>query len=579
MLQRIFIKDYALIEELNVELDEGLNVITGETGAGKSIVIDALTLLLGYRGDKNNIRQGADKMVVQGLFAIPENKEVKALLSDYGIDPLPDELLLTRQMDRRGRNVCRADSIMLSVSQLRTIGNHLIDIHGQHEHQSLFQKENHRQLLDDFAGDKVNTLRRQISNQANQLKTLAGQIRSLEKDERELNRQKEMMLHESNEIKKASLEPNEEELLLSEKKVLENSEHLYNAASEAYSLLSGDEDMHRGITADLAELIAKINVLIAIDETFANMLPIAENALTELDSFAFELNSYIDNIDFDMSNLDEVEKRLAQIGELKRKYGGSVQEIIDYGKAVEDKIESLLNKDEELAKLQKEYKAVWQNYLSEATELHDLRVATGRVFKKELEKELADLSMEKAVVQVDVQREMKLISPKGQDQVEFLISVNPGIPPKPLRKIASGGEISRIMLSIKSIFGDKDRIQTMIFDEIDTGISGRTAQAVGEKIHELSKTHQIICITHLPQIAAMADKHFQVEKNTDTDSVEVNFESLDEESRVVALAKMLGGAVVTDKTMAHAREMRMFTQPDDVHPVKSEPDARIKNDK
>ncbi len=275
---------------------------------------------------------------------------------------------------------------------------------------------------------------------------------------------------------------------------------------------------------------------------------------------SFEIRSYIDGIDFDMNNLDEVEKRLGVITGLKRKYGSSISEILEYGALLEERLSGLMNRDEQIEKFQKQYKKILRDYESRANALHEMRKKSGQVFKEALERELKDLAMEKTVVQVQISQEKKLISPKGQDQVEFLISVNPGVPPKPLRKIASGGEISRIMLSIKSIFGDRDRIQTMIFDEIDTGISGRTAQAVAEKIFELSKTHQIICITHLPQIASMADKHFLVEKKSDDDSVEVNFGPLGERERQNELARMLSGAEVTQTTLDHAAEMLEMTK-------------------
>lgn len=561
MLLNIVIKNYALIESLNIDLDPGLNVITGETGAGKSIVIDALTLLLGQRGNKSNIRHGADKMVVQGLFDIEGNQAVAAKLAEFGIEPEDGRLILTREIDAKGKNVCRADGIIITVTQLRAIGDNLIDIHGQHEHQSLFQRENHRHLLDDFGGDPAKTLLNAVAEDAAKLKELSQKIRSLEKDEREMERQKEMFLYELKEIQTAKLIDGEEESLESDKKILVNSEQLFRSANEAYQILNGDENAYQAaLLAMLTELGDRIRDISEIDNSFKAYEAVVESAYQELENLSFEIRSYIDGIDFDMNNLDEVEKRLGVITGLKRKYGSSIGEILEYGDLLEERLSGLMNRDEQIEKFQKQYKKILREYENQANALHEMRKKSGQIFKEALEHELKDLAMEKTVVQVQISQEKKLISPKGQDQVEFLISVNPGVPPKPLRKIASGGEISRIMLSIKSIFGDRDRIQTMIFDEIDTGISGRTAQAVAEKVFELSKTHQIICITHLPQIASMADKHFLVEKKSGDDSVEVNFGPLGESERQNELARMLSGAEVTQTTLDHAAEMLEMTK-------------------
>ena len=561
MLLNIVIKNYALIEASNIDLDPGLNVITGETGAGKSIVIDALTLLLGQRGNKSNIRHGADKMVVQGLFDIDGNQAVAAKLAEFGIEPEDGRLILTREIDTKGKNVCRADGMIITVTQLRAIGDNLIDIHGQHEHQSLFQRENHRHLLDDFGGDPARELLGTVAEDAARLKELSQKIRGLEKDEREMERQKEMFLYELKEIRAAKLIDGEEESLESDKKILVNSEQLFRSANEAYQVLNGDENAYQtALLALLTELGDRIRDISEIDSGFKAYEAVVESAYQELENLSFEIRSYIDGIDFDMNNLDEVEKRLGVITGLKRKYGSSIKEILDYGTILEERLSGLMNRDEQIEKFQKQYKKILRDYESRTTALHEMRKKAGQVFKEALERELKDLAMEKTVVQVQISQEKKLISPKGQDQVEFLISVNPGVPPKPLRKIASGGEISRIMLGIKSIFGDRDRIQTMIFDEIDTGISGRTAQAVAEKVFELSKTHQIICITHLPQIASMADKHFLVEKKSDDDGVEVNFGPLGEQERQNELARMLSGAEVTQTTLDHAAEMLEMTK-------------------
>ncbi len=466
MLLNIVIKNYALIEALNIDLDPGLNVITGETGAGKSIVIDALTLLLGQRGNKSNIRHGADKMVVQGLFDIDGNQAVAAKLAEFGIEPEDGRLILTREIDTKGKNVCRADGMIITVTQLRAIGDNLIDIHGQHEHQSLFQRENHRHLLDDFGGDPARELLGTVAEDAARLKELSQKIRGLEKDEREMERQKEMFLYELKEIRAAKLIDGEEESLESDKKILVNSEQLFRSANEAYQVLNGDENAYQtALLALLTELGDRIRDISEIDSGFKAYEAVVESAYQELENLSFEIRSYIDGIDFDMNNLDEVEKRLGVITGLKRKYGSSIKEILDYGTILEERLGGL-NRDQQIEKFQKQYKKILRDYESRTTALHEMRKKAGQVFKEALERELKDLAMEKTVVQVQISQEKKLISPKGQDQVEFLISVNPGVPPKPLRKIASGGEISRIMLGIKSIFGDRDRIRRSLLTRL-----------------------------------------------------------------------------------------------------------------
>jgi len=561
MLTNISIKNYALIDYLNVDLHQGLNVITGETGAGKSIIIDALTLLLGYRANKSNIREGTKKMTVQGLFEITDNKNVKAVLEKFDIDFEEDQLILSRMIDQRGKNVCRANGVIITVAQLRMIGNDLIDIHSQHEHQSLFQRDNHRKLLDALGGSESEELLEKASEYATILRETVKKIRHLENDARALERQKEMDAYELKDIQSANLKQDEDESLENEKRRLENSEQLFTNSNEAYELLNGNEkDYENGLLTKVSELRRRIEELANIDVFFESYQTTLDSVYHDLENLSMEIANYIDTVDFEVDRLDEVEKRLSIIDQLKRKYGGSIQEIISYGDNLAHQLEGLSNRDEQIENLKIENKKCFDEYLVVAEQLHELRIKSAHVLKEGLERELKDLSMEKAKVEVSVERERKLVSPTGQDTVEFLISTNPGTSPKPLRKIASGGEMSRIMLSIKCIFGDHDRIQTMIFDEIDTGISGRTAQAVAEKIFTLSQTHQIICITHLPQITAMADNHFYVEKRADDQDTQVNFKQLDEAQRTEELARMLSGAEMTQKTLEHAYEMLEMTK-------------------
>ncbi|MDD3307645.1 MAG: DNA repair protein RecN [Acetobacterium sp.] len=564
MLRNLVVNDYALIDYLAVDFHPGLNVITGETGAGKSIVIDALTLVLGNRGNKTNIRQGKNKMTVQGLFDISEQPSLIEKCQEYGI-PLEDgQLILIREMDDRGRNICRANGLIITVSQLKTMGDELIDIHGQHEHQSLFKRENHRQLLDAFGGEKSQQYREQTAAYASEIKRIQDQITELETNERELEREKETLQFEINEIEAAALIIGEDQELEGEKRILENRERLFSNTSRAYELLRGENSDQNPILDALGLLVESMAEIARIDSSFEDKLESVNGLLSEAENLSFEIRSYLEDMEYSLGDLDEIETRLSVIARLKRKYGHDITEILSYAEEISIRLKSLLNRDESLQTYYQELSSIQDKYYQISNSLYQLRIKTAAALKTALEKELGELAMEKVQVEISVEHDSKRVAAHGQDVVEFLISVNPGLAPKPLGKVASGGEISRIMLSLKSIFGGLDAIETMVFDEIDTGISGRTAQVVAEKIQALSVTpprgRQIICITHLPQIAAMSDQHFMVEKRTQNNGVEVSFVPLDEKGKKEELSRMLGGAQVTQKTWEHAQEMLELSQ-------------------
>ncbi len=557
MLRSISIVNYTLIKELTVDLGEGMNVITGETGAGKSIVIDAISLLLGERASKDNLRIGASKMVVSALFDPPnvrEDPKVGELLDKYGVN-ISEELIITREMDKRGKTVCRVNGIIVPLALLKALGPHLMDIHGQHEHASLFKAENHRIQLDAYAGKEAREILDELSEMTASLRKTAGQIRELESRGREERRAEEFDRFALNEIRKASLEPDEEEILNEEKQILSHSEQLFSEAAQARMILSDEDPESPSLIDAISDLESRIDRLSSIDSQFAPYAQSVQSAVIELENLSAELSSYVENMDFSPARLEEIENRLSVIDNLKKKYGEDIPQILSYADGLEEKLEGLDHADETLENLKKDYTKKRGEYNNRADRLHDIRKEKARGFKDALENELKDLAMEKARVDVRITEDKNLISSHGKDDVEFMISVNPGVPPRPLRRIASGGEISRVMLSLKCIFGEKDHTDTMVFDEIDTGISGRTAQSVAEKISKLSRSHQVICITHLPQIAAMADRHFLVEKSSDDQSVEVSFTPLDEEKRVSEIARMIGGAEITDTTKVHAKEM------------------------
>lgn len=548
MILSVSIKNYALIKALDIDLSAGLNVITGETGAGKSIIIDALSLLLGVRANKQNIRAGQKKMTVSALFAL--TPALEARLAEFGAED--GQIVLSREIDQNGRNVCRVGGVIVPLALLKEIGPQLIDIHSQHEHVALFKSENQRALLDAFAQDEA--LLGTLSEQAAQLKALAAEIREFQHSGREAARLQEMERYQLDEIDRAALQPGEETGLEQDKKLLENGETVFREANEAAQLLSGTEPAP-GILEQIGVLSGQLEQLASVDAFFKPFFESVQGAASELNALSYELVNYLDQLDFSTERLEEVEARLSQIEDLKRKYGENTQEILAYAEKLREKLDAFENSGEKLTALKARYSALRDAYNTSAAALSAARAAAAETFREELETELHALAMEKARVQVRLRTDKDVISAHGQDSVDFLISVNPGTAPQELRKVASGGELSRMMLSIKGIFGDKDQIDTMIFDEIDTGISGRTAQVVAEKISRLSRTHQIICITHLPQITAMADEQFRVVKESGQDSTQVRFERLEAQARAEELARMLGGAEVTETALSHAREM------------------------
>ncbi len=551
MIETISINNYALIDRLNIDLSEGLNVITGETGAGKSIVIDALSLLLGSRANRNAIRGDQKKMTVSAQIRIDDAELLEELLEN-GIEPEDGVFIFSREVDRSGKNVCRINSKIVPVSLFKKLGPQIVDVYSQHENIWLFKPENQRALLDSYGGPKLLEIVSTLKKETQALKEAAGRIKELQADSKESARKTAMERFQLEEITKAELRNGEEEELTERLKELEKNASIYDESNHIYYLLSEEE---AGIGSYLSQLNQGLSELKKIDPFFGPYLQRIQSIESDLNDLSFAVSSYIDKIEYDPGGITQINNRLNEIDELKKKYGDTVQEILDYAAELEKSLERLDNVDELLENEKKNYLEARKHYNELAHELTDLRKETAGRLKTDLERELKDLAMDKASFIVDLTTDEELISASGQDKIEYLLSVNPGSKPDKLRKIASGGEISRIMLAVKGIFGERDKIGTMIFDEIDTGISGRTAQVVAEKIANLSKNHQLICITHLPQIAAMADRQFLVEKASDEESTSVSFGELEEGQRVDELARMLGGKEVTQTTKDNAKEL------------------------
>ena len=559
MLSELSIFNFALIDSLNIEFNKGLNILTGETGAGKSIIIDALGLVLGQRANRENIRQGKDRMIVEALFDIsPKNKkQVNNFLENRGIDIEEDyTIIMSREVLSSGKNTCRINGRMVPLSLMKELSQLLIDIHGQHEHQSLLRWESHIDLLDSYGGLKIENLLNKTRELFNKYKHSQQSLKDLLRNEMEVEREKDILKFQLDEINQAKLENiYEEEDLENRRQILIHSEILFENSNRAYELLYGGNEDQASLYDQLSMVLTCVNNISTIDSSMKNISEQINNAIILIEDGAFVLRDYNETIEFNPLELDQIEKRLNTFSHLKRKYGETIKDIIDYKENLKIKLEKIENKGEEEEKLRLEIEENWSEYSRVADELTSLRKNIGKDLESSIIRELKDLGMKKAKFKIDIQSGENYSSVNGKDRVEFLISTNLGQDLRPLAKIASGGEVGRIMLALKTILAHADKIDSLIFDEIDTGISGRTAQVVAEKMANISQAYQTICITHLPQIASMADSHYLIEKQVLDNETYTIVNVLKEKDRTNELARMLGGAVLTEVTKSHANEM------------------------
>jgi len=557
LIRTLYVKDFALIEDVTVEFSKGLNVLTGETGAGKSIIIDALSLLMGGRSSKKDIAYGQNKAVIQGQFELQNDRIRKDLSETYGIDPNSQDLILSREINRSGRNVCKINGFLITVGELKQISQLLVSIYAQNQFVVLQDKAYYRDIIDGYGGKELDSSLEKIKNLTDQMKRLRKTIQQSKKDYAETLKQKEFLNHQYKEIIQAQLNPQEEETLTAEKIKIQNKELLAEKLYQSIGLLqSQNAEIDRsGIVEDLYKLKELVYELSSYDENYKSYDALLESMIGDLDELSRIIGSDLQNLDYQQSSLDGIQARLSLIATLKRKYNMDVEEMLDYASQLSEKLVQFENYDSNLKKLMGEYQELWQTYLKEDQVLHRQRIKVATDFSEKFLNELKDLALEKAVFKVDIQRKENTISKYGQDVFDFLFSANPGVPVKSLNEVASGGELSRMMLAFKKIYGTYLEVPIMVFDEVDTGISGRTAQAVAEKLNDISRAHQVLCVSHLPQIAAMADRHILVEKKSTQNQTKVNFKKLLIEERAEELARMLGGAYLTEKGYELAREL------------------------
>ena len=561
MLAALRIKDLAIVDEIDIAFSRGLNVLTGETGAGKSIIINSVNMLLGDRAFDGLIRTGAEAATAEALFDISDHTEIEEKLRAIGVDDA-EELLIKRMVASTGRSRVFVNGTLSTLALISRIGEILLSIYGQHEHQNLQRAERHLDILDEYG--ELSSFRTQYEESFNEMDRLIKERQSLREAEHQLVKDRELMRFQSQEIASAQLKENEEETLQEQRRILSNAEKLFERADAAETILySGDSSISEGLHTALynMEEIAKI------DPSISDLAKTLESSVYQVEEIAYSLRDYRAKIEYDPDGLERVEHRLDELQGLKKKYGPTIRDILRFKERVDDQLEHLDSRDERIKMLEERLAKIQQKTIELGRTLSQKRKEAATAFQRVMEEELGTLGMANTVFEVrfDINRSTSRekwvdvvgvsLGPRGMDTAEFYISPNVGEDPRPLSRIASGGELSRIMLGIKRIIAAAEPGQTLIFDEVDAGIGGAVAEVVGKKLKDLSSYHQVVCVTHLPQIACFADVHHRVTKSIRQNRTRTLVEELDAQERIDEIARMLGGLRITEKTRAHATEM------------------------
>ena len=550
MLQNLHVKNLALINETEVDFKEGLNILSGETGAGKSIIIGSINLALGEKVQKEMLRENADYALVELIFSVTDPRQ-KELLKELDVIPENDQIILSRKIVN-GRGVAKVNSESVPVSKMKAIASVLIDIHGQHEHQSLLSKRKHLEILDDYAKEELADWKQKVRASYQEYRRIEEELAHADVNEEERLRELSFLEYEVREIEVAGLVIWEDETLEANYRKFSNGKKIMEAVNGAYLLTGSQDDSASEL---IGRAVRELGAGAAYDEQVKNL----EDQLLQIDSlvndFNREIAEYIDETEFDDETFYQMEKRLDEINHLKSKYGNSIASVLEAAEEKRERMAKLADYDAYLSRLKKQLECAREELEGYCEQVSKIRKKYAVTLTAAVTEALKDLNF------LDVRFEMHFertpdYTANGTDDAEFLISTNPGEPVKPLGKVASGGELSRIMLAIKTVLADNDAIETLIFDEIDSGISGRTAQMVSEKMNVLGRNHQIICITHLPQIAAMADAHYLIEKSVENQTTVSRIRELSSEESIEELARMLGGVEITDKVRESAKEMK-----------------------
>ena len=549
MLIQLNIKNFALIEEMTINFEHGFNILSGETGAGKSIMIDAIDFVLGGKFSKSLIRTGEDRTYVEALFTL-DGCGVNEVLDDLDIE-YDDVLIISRESHQSGKNLIKINGKSLITSQLRRVRAKLLDIHGQHQNQELLSRSSHILYLDGFIDkdiveplEKYSELREKLLEVREDLNRITG------------NQDREKLIDylkfQIEDIEKAKLKENEEETLREEYNILANAEKINNALVNSYKLLMGQEEF--SVIDSLSKVISELSAVEKHFEKIKKNKNSIEEAFYIIEEASREIRDMAEEIIFDNSALESINSRIYEINQYKKKYGPTVKDILDYAEKIKKEYDEIVNSEKIIEELREREEKILKEMEIAASVLHEMRVEKSGALEEKILKELAFVGLEKSRMKISVEKD-KIFNERGFDEVCFLISTNPGEPLMPLEKVLSGGELSRIMLALKCVFAEKDEIPTLIFDEIDTGISGAVAQRVGEKMYQLSNIHQVLCITHLPQIAVLSDQHYFVTKNVVDNKTFTSIRVLTIEEKELEISKMLSGNDVTEATLNNVKEM------------------------
>jgi len=563
VLAELHIRDFAIISEINISFSPGFNAFTGETGAGKSIIIDALDLVLGGRASPDMVRTGASSSLIQAMFVLEGDvlREVSELLESNGLDP-SEELIITREISSSGRSSARINGSLVPVTLLRQLGENLVDITGQSEHLVLLRPSAQRDVLDHYAG--AIDLCSEVSQLYNEIRQVQSELDALVSGQREAERRADMLRYQIEEISSADLQPGEDEELLKRRNLLANAEKLAQLADNAYQSLYSSST---SAIDQLQQAQSLLEELVRFDNSLSSNLDMISEAVVAVEEASLSIRRYRDSIEFDPGMLEVVEERLDLINRLKRKYGATIEEILQYRDSAEAELSDIQNSDEKIRKLETQLENLRQQLAQKAKALSSIRSKAAKDLGRKIEQELKDLLMTNAQIEIKVGYKQPSdysisidgtevgIDQTGADDIELLVSPNPGEPLKPIAKVASGGEISRIMLAIRTVLSAADNTPTLVFDEVDVGIGGRSGRIVGEKLAGLASNHQVIAITHLAQVAAYADTHFKITKVIQDNLTTTRVDKLDREGIRHELAAMLGGMPVTDRSLQSADEL------------------------
>lgn len=552
MLQELTIENFAIISKLRLSFHQGMTALTGETGAGKSIIIDAMGLLAGGRGSSDYIRQGAQKCTLEGLFQLPIQAEFLSFMEELGIETEEQSLIIQRDMSISGKNICRVNGRTVTLANLRKIGEFLVDIHGQNEHQELMQADKHLGLLDEFGNQSFKRDKKMYQKQYDAFRQLEQQVKKIQANEKMFVQRIDMLRFQQEEIEAAELQIGEEEQLIEERDKLSNYQKIVDGLAESYEALNAEgQSSIDGVGAALGQLQG----IAHLDSEYSDILENVQNAYYLLQDSIGDISRQLDNLELDENRLEEVNHRLELIRQLKRKYGESIEAILAYQKEISQELADSNFSDGQMDGLLKKLTNQEHQVRELAENLHDQRVEIAKKLQKSILTELKELYMANTDFEVRFSSADNELHRDGIDQVEFYITTNPGEPLKPLVKVASGGELSRVMLALKTIFSKKQGITSIVFDEVDTGVSGRVAQAIADKIYQVAQNSQVLCITHLPQVAAVANYQYYISKEVKKGRTETSVQQLSSKERVTEIARMLAGSEITDLTKKHAEEL------------------------